>query len=57
MKIDIALTDEEIYTALIALILYEVSVSKSAIMDEKSKLLEMTRASTLAGKLKKLVQH
>lgn len=57
MKSNITLTNEEIYTALIALSCYEVLASKSATMDEKSKLLEMARARDLAKKLKKLVQH
>ena len=57
MKKEITLTDTEIYTAIIALSIYTALVSNNAKMDEKSKLREMARASTLAGKLKKLVQH
>ena len=57
MKSNIALTDEEIYTAIIALSFYEVLASKNAEMDEKNKLLEMARASDLADKLKKMVHH
>jgi hypothetical protein len=56
MKSTITLTDTEIYTAIIALIFYEALASKSPIMDEKSKSLEIKRANDLAGRLKKLVQ-
>lgn len=57
MKNNITLTNAEVYTALIALSLYETLISKNPLMDDESKLHELARASALIDKLKKLVQY
>lgn len=57
MKNNITLTNDEVYTALIALNLHVTLISKSPVMDEKSKSREAARVSALIDKLKKLVQH